>query len=150
MPFDEEFPEWFRRRRLPFFGSWFFEDVDRMFREMERMMDEEFKAFTSRVPKDYVRERKLPDGSTVREWDLRIRLRIKIGPDGKPEIREFGNVKPTRFGPIVKEECESLADIVETDDEIPPGYMQKLDCKTHKAKLIIQYLLQWGRQWPSI
>jgi len=41
----------------PLFG-----DVDHMFREMEKMMEEELKNFTERVPKDYVKERKLPDG----------------------------------------------------------------------------------------
>jgi len=52
MPWDEDYPEWFRRRRYPFFRSWFFEDFDRMFREMENMIEEEFKTFTSRIPKD--------------------------------------------------------------------------------------------------
>lgn len=133
----EDYPEWFRRRRrYPFFRSWFFEDVDRMFREMEKMMEEEFKTFTSRVPKDYVKERKLPDGTTVREWGPFVYgYSVKIGPDGKPEIREFGNVKPSRFGPRVKEEREPLVDIIETDGEIHivaelPG-VEKDDIKLH-------------------
>ena len=136
MPEEEDFPEWFRRRRFPFFGSWLFEDIDRMFREMERMMEEEFKAFTSRIPKDYVKERKLPDGTTIREWGPFVYgYSIRIGPDGKPEIREFGNVKPTRYGPTVKEEREPLVDIVETDNEIHvvaelPG-VEKEDIKLH-------------------
>ncbi|MEM0314403.1 MAG: archaeal heat shock protein Hsp20 [Candidatus Bathyarchaeia archaeon] len=133
---DEEYPGWFRRRRFPFFGSWFFEDIDRMFREMEKAMEEEFKIFTSKVPKDYVRERKLPDGSIVRELGPFVYgYSIKIGPDGKPEIREFGNVKPSKFGPRVKEEREPLVDIVETDKEIHivaelPG-VEKEDIKLH-------------------
>lgn len=136
MPSEEDFPEWFRRRRFPSFGGWFFEDIDKMFREMERMMEEEFKAFTSQVPKDYVRERKLPDGSTIKEWGPFVYgYSIKIGPDGKPEIREFGNVKPSRFGPRVKEEREPLVDIVETDGEVHvvaelPG-VEKEDIKLH-------------------
>ncbi|MEM2093274.1 MAG: archaeal heat shock protein Hsp20 [Candidatus Bathyarchaeia archaeon] len=133
---DEEYPGWFRRRRFPFFGSWFFEDIDRMFREMEKAMEEEFKIFTSKVPKDYLRERKLPDGSIVRELGPFVYgYSIKIGPDGKPEIREFGNVKPSKFGPRVKEEREPLVDIVETDKEIHivaelPG-VEKEDIKLH-------------------
>ena len=136
MSFDEDFPEWFRRRRFPSFGGWFFEDIDKMFREMEKMIEEEFKAFTSQVPKDYVRERKLPDGSTIKEWGPFVYgYSIKIGPDGKPEIREFGNVKPSRFGPKVKEEREPLVDIVETDGEVHvvaelPG-VEKEDIKLH-------------------
>jgi len=117
---DEDYPEWFRkRRRSPFFRGRFFEDVDEIFREMEKMMEEEFKTFTSRVPKDYVRERKLPDGTTVREWGPFVYgYSVKIGPDGKPEIREFGNVKPSRLGPQVKEEREPLVDIIETNGEV--------------------------------
>jgi HSP20 family protein len=137
MPSDkDEFPEWFRRRRYPFFKGWFFEDMDKMFREIEKMMEEEFKTFTSRVPKDYVRERKLPDGTTVREWGPFVYgYSVKIGPDGKPEIREFGNVKPSRLGPQVKEEREPLVDVIETDGEIHivaelPG-VEKDDIKLH-------------------
>lgn len=119
MSSDEDFPEWFRKKRSPFFRGWFFEDIDKVFQDMEKMMEEEFKSFTSRVPRDYVRERKLPDGSTAREWGPFVYgYSVKIGPDGKPEIREFGNVKPSRFGPQVKEEREPLVDIIETDGEV--------------------------------
>ena len=135
---SEDYPDWFkRRRRYPFFRGWFFEDVDRMFREMEKMMEEEFKTFSSRVPKDYVRERKLPDGRTVRELGPFVYgYSVKIGPDGKPEVSEFGNVKPSRFGrPRVKEEREPLVDIIETDGEVHivaelPG-VEKNDIKLH-------------------
>jgi HSP20 family protein len=42
---------------------------------------------------------------------------MKVGPDGKPEIHEFGNVKPQRNGlPHVQEEREPLVDVVETDE----------------------------------
>jgi HSP20 family protein len=136
MPSDEDYPDWFRRRRYPFFREWGFEDIDKIFKEMEKMMQEEFKTFTSRVPKDYVKERKLPDGTTVREWGPFVYgYSMKIGPDGKPEIREFGNVKPSRLGPRVKEEREPLVDIVETDGEVHvvvelPG-VEKSDVKLH-------------------
>jgi len=136
MPPEKDYPEWFRRKRYPFFRSWFFEDIDKMFGEMEKMMEEEFKTFTSRVPKEYVKERKLPDGSTVREWGPFVYgYSVKIGPDGKPEIREFGNVKPSRLGPQVKEEREPLVDVIETDGEVHivvelPG-VEKKDIKLH-------------------
>jgi HSP20 family protein len=135
MSWDEDF-EWFRKRRYPFFRGWFFEDIDKMMREMEKMMEEEFKMFASRIPKDYVRERKLPDGTTVKEWGPFVYgYSVKIGPDGKPEIHEFGNVKPSRLGPQVKEEREPLVDIIETDGEIHvvaelPG-VEKKDIKLH-------------------
>ena len=71
-----------------------FGNIDDMFREMEKMMDEELKNFTEKVPKEYVKERKLPDGSTVKELGPFVYgYSMKIGPDGKPDIQEFGNIK---------------------------------------------------------
>jgi HSP20 family protein len=132
---NDDFPEWTRKRRPardPFFG-----DIDDMFREMEKMMDEELKNFSARVPKEYVKERQLPDGSTVKELGPFVYgYSMKIGPDGKPEIREFGNIKKGLKGtPQVKEEREPLVDIVETDSEIRvvvelPG-VEKSDIKLH-------------------
>jgi HSP20 family protein len=116
---EDDGSEWFRKWRSPFFKSWGFEDLDRMMEEMEKILENEFKTFTAKIPRDYVKERKLPDGSTVREWGPFVYgYSVKIGPDGKPRIREFGNVKPSLTGPKVKEEREPLVDIVETDGEI--------------------------------
>src|SRR5512136_555409 len=85
-PEDDDFSEWFKKRRLTPFRNWDFEDVDRMFHDMEKMMQEEFKVLTSHVPKDYVRERKLPDGSTAREFGPFVYgYSVKIGPSGKPQ-----------------------------------------------------------------
>ena len=134
MPSEDNSPEWFSKKRSPFFRNWGFDNVDKMFEEIEKMMETEFENFTSRVPKDYVRERKLPDGSTAREWGPFVYgYSVKIGSDGKPEIREFGNVKPSLKGPQVKEEREPLVDIVETDGEVQvvaelPG-VEKKDIK---------------------
>jgi HSP20 family protein len=38
---------------------------------------------------------------------------MSVGPDGKPVIREFGNVEPGARGPLVKEEREPLVDVTE-------------------------------------
>ena len=131
---DDDYPDWQRKKRSrdPFFG-----DIDNMFREMEKMMDEELKNFTQKVPKEYVKERKLPDGSTVKELGPFVYgYSMKIGADGKPEIQEFGNLKKSLKGiPQVKEEREPLVDIVETDQEIHvvvelPG-VEKKDIKLH-------------------
>ncbi len=131
---NEDYPEWFRKRKEkdPFFGG-----IDDVFREMERMMDEEIKSFTEKVPKEYVKERKMPDGSTVKELGPFVYgYSMKIGPDGKPEIQEFGNIKKGLKGPPqVKEEREPLVDIVDTDSEIHvvvelPG-VEKGDIKLH-------------------
>ena len=137
MGWNEDYPDWFRRRRrFPFFRSWLFEDIDEMFREFERMMEEELKELTSKIPREYIRERKLPDGTTVREWGPFVYgYSITIGPDGKPQIREFGNVKPTRFGPRIREEREPLVDIYVTNGEVKviaelPG-VNKEDIQLH-------------------
>jgi len=143
----EYFPEWFKRRmrRSPYFRSWFFGDMDEMFQDIEEMMEKEFKELTERIPKDYVRERKLPDGSTAREWGPFVYgYSVTIGPDGKPKIREFGNVKPSLkrepFGLAkpsldVKEEREPLVDVISTDGDVKvvaelPG-VEKKDIKLH-------------------
>jgi len=129
---NDDYPEWLRKRRGkdPFFG-----DIDDMFREMEKMMDEELKNFTEKVPKEYVKERKLPDGSTVKELGPFVYGHsMKIGSDGKPEIQEFGNIKKDLKGaPQIKEEREPLVDIVDTNQDVHvvaelPG-VEKTDIK---------------------
>jgi HSP20 family protein len=133
---NEGFPEWFRKRRTPSKDP-FFGDIDDMFKEMEKMMDEEMKNFAEKVPKEYIKERKLPDGKTVKELGPFVYgYSMKIGPDGKPEIQEFGNIKKGLKGPPqVREEREPLVDIVETNEEVRvvvelPG-VEKSDIKLH-------------------
>jgi len=65
---EDWWSSWFRRRRWLFFGRSFFEDFEEMFREMEEMMRREFEEISKRTPSELIRERRLPDGSTVREW----------------------------------------------------------------------------------
>jgi HSP20 family protein len=135
---EEDFPEWFKRRmkRAPYFGTMPFPDIDEIFKDMEKMMGEEWKEFTTNLPKEYVRERKLPGGRTIREWGPFVYgYSVTIGPDGKPVIREFGNVQPGRFGPEVKEGREPLVDVISTDGEVKvvvelPG-VEKKDIKLH-------------------
>ncbi len=116
---DEEFlPDWFRRRwRLPM-GDWF--------QEFERNFEEMFKGIE--LPKELVRERKLPDGATVREMGPFVYgYSFSMGPDGKPVVREFGNVKPSMRGSpygaprpklAVKDEREPLVDTIVHDDTV--------------------------------
>ena len=132
---DEDYPEWFKKRRKQN-KDLFFGDIDRIFHEMEKMMEEEFKGLTENIPKNYVKERKLPDGRTVKELGPFVYgYSMKIGPDGKPEIRQFGNIKKSLKGPQVKDEREPLVDIVETEREVRvvaelPG-VEKTDIKLH-------------------
>ncbi|UCE43798.1 MAG: Hsp20/alpha crystallin family protein [Candidatus Bathyarchaeota archaeon] len=143
----EYFPDWFKRRmrRSPFFSSGVFGDLDQIIREMEEMMEREFKEFQNRVPKDLVRERGLSDGTRTREWGpIVYGYSMTFNPEGKPKIREFGNVKPTlkpeafgisRPSLSVKEEREPLIDVIPADKEIQiiaelPG-VEKEDIKLH-------------------
>ena len=133
---DKDYPDWFNRRRKKFSVDPFFGDIDRIFHEMEKMMEKQFKSFTKKIPKDYAKERKLPDGSTVKEWGPFVcGYSMKIGPDGKPEIRQFGNIKKSLEGPQIKKEREPLVDVIETDDEVRvvvelPG-VEKSDIKLY-------------------
>jgi HSP20 family protein len=153
----DDFPDWFKRKGSPFFRDWGFRDVDNVFREMEKMMEEAFKDFSSQVPRDYVKERKLPDGSTTREFGPFVYgYSMKIGPDGKPVVREFGNVKPGKRGPQVREEREPLVDVIQTDGEIHvvaelPG-VEKDDIKLHgtESELTISVDVPQRRYYKEI
>jgi HSP20 family protein len=100
--------EWFRRRRR-WLSSWF--------EEIDRMIEEAFREAFKEVPKELYRELKLPDGSTVRTMGpLVYGYTMTVGPDGKPVIREFGNVRPTTTGFVrPSEEREPLVDVIEGD-----------------------------------
>jgi HSP20 family protein len=138
---DRDIEDWFRsffggtgRRELPTLGrgGWY-DDIPRQFdemrREMERSFEEQFKDIESTAPKDLIKEYKTPEGGTVREvGPLVYGYSMTIGPDGRPKVREFGNVRPSsRLGgggvaaspkPLISGEREPLADITTTDKEV--------------------------------
>jgi len=93
-PFD-----WFNRffGRSSSRGSGFpdiFRGFDEMRREMEREFEETFKNIETKAPKDLVREYETPRGGKVKEYGPFVYgYSMTIGPDGKPKVREFGNVK---------------------------------------------------------
>jgi HSP20 family protein len=120
---DDFWSRWFRRRSWwPFTRRWMFEDIEDVFREMEEMMSREFGELSAKAPKELVRERTLPSGAKVKQWGPFVYgYSMTVGPDGKPQIREFGNIKPeTRMGRPrvdIKEKREPLADVMEADNE---------------------------------
>src|SRR5216683_3535575 len=85
-------------------GWWFdiFDEMNRMDRMMEEMMQ---KAFT--MPR--AQEGPLP---------FVYGFSMSVGPDGKPVIREFGNVEPSARGPLLKEEREPLVDVMEDGGDV--------------------------------
>lgn len=104
-----------RKRRLPFddfFGGWF-EEFEEM---VERFFREPFAEF-DRLMRELPRVR-LPDGTEVTGpivWGWSVR----IGPDGKPEVRQFGNFQPSSEpSSMIKEVREPLVDVIEGEGEV--------------------------------
>jgi HSP20 family protein len=126
---DRDAEDWFRR----FTGGrgWFgssggrgglFGDFEEMRREMERMFEETMRNAEG-VPKDLIREYQTPTGGKVREvGPIVYGYSVTVGPEGKPIVREFGNVKPmlgtAGGGPQLTSEREPLTDVVTTDKEV--------------------------------
>lgn len=119
-PFD-----WFNR----FFGNRpfgrrnsLFEGIDEMRREMEREFEENLRDIENKVPKDLIREYETQDGAKVREiGPLVYGSTTTIGPDGKPIVREFGNVRPRMSGglaPNILTERQPLSEVSTTDKEV--------------------------------
>ncbi len=71
-------------------------------------------------------------------------FRITIGPDGRPKIQEFGNVRKAGRAPKISEELEPLVDVLDEGDkvrivaEIPGVEKEKIKLKAVGRKLIIQ------------
>ena len=133
-PFD-----WFNRffgsssRRGSDRGGFFgfpdiFRGFDEMRREMEREFENTFKNIEDKAPKDLVREYETPGGGKVREYGPFVYgYSMTIGPDGKPRVREFGNVRSPsslRGGggsftrPLISSEREPLADVTTSNTEV--------------------------------
>jgi HSP20 family protein len=123
-------------------GDWF-RDMPRQFeqmrREMERIFQEQFTDIDeTKVPKDLVREYQTPEGGKVREvGPLVYGYSMTVGPDGRPKVREFGNIKSPTMGfanrPLISGETEPLADVTTTDKDVKvvvemPG-IEKKDIK---------------------
>ena len=45
-------------------------------------------------------------------------VNMRVGPDGKPVIQQFGNVKTTIKGPMVTDKREPLVDVIEREGDI--------------------------------
>lgn len=141
---EDWWSKWFRMRSYwPFSGRWMFEDMDQMFRDIEETMLQEFRKASEKAPKDLIRERTLPSGGKVKEWGPFVYgYSVTMGPEGKPRIREFGNIKPgTRMGrPQVRiqEKREPLVDVMENDGKVNiiaelPG-VEKKDIELNATK----------------
>ena len=114
------------RRGLLDMGN-MFRGFDDMHKEMDRMFNV-FNDISKDVPKELVREYQTSDGANVREiGPIVYGYSMTIGPDGKPHVKEFGNVKGAgehnlgqHLGakPQISAEREPLSDITSTDNEV--------------------------------
>ncbi|WP_440059177.1 archaeal heat shock protein Hsp20 [Thermogladius sp. 4427co] len=108
---SDEWDFWRRRRR-------FFEDpfryFDELFNEMMEELDRMLREF-ERYPIDI---RELEKRGAKVYGPYVYGFRITIGPDGRPVVEEFGNVKRVRGRSVITEEREPLVDVFESDDEI--------------------------------
>jgi HSP20 family protein len=120
---DIEPYDWYRR----FFGrgrGGIFDNVFKGFEETQREIEREFADIEKNMPKDLVREYKTPEGGTVREVGPMVYgYTMTIGPDGRPKVREFGNVKRPSggfrgFRPEIAGEMEPMIDIASTEKEV--------------------------------
>jgi len=107
-----------------------FADFDDIHEEMNRMFDV-FNDISNNAPKELVREYETKEGGKVREvGPIVYGYSMTIGSDGKPHVREFGNIKSlndssvkkigTQPGNIsqISAEREPLVDVNLTDKEV--------------------------------
>lgn len=116
---------WWRRKKRKHRSPWFnmFDEFDRLEKMMDEMMHKTFATSS---------KRKGLYGPYVYGFSM------SLGPDGKPVIREFGNVRKSRFGPEIRDEREPLVDIMEEDDDVVvvaelPG-VERDDIKLHTTR----------------
>ncbi len=97
---EDDYDDW----RSDFFDDFFTFDIEKEFRRMEEWMN--------RIMRDF-------QGGEIKGPYV-YGFSMKIGPDGKPQIQQFGNV-PRKFG--IKEENmedyrEPLVDVMEGDKSV--------------------------------
>jgi HSP20 family protein len=82
------------------FGRQLFEEIDREFAEAEEMLDRMFRTVRRMRPEDLAANLPYYYG-----------YQITTGPDGRPHVREFGNMRPSTKGLIAPTETrEPLVD----------------------------------------
>jgi HSP20 family protein len=77
-----------------------FESIDREFAEAEEMLNRMFRTVKGLRPEEL-----------TENFPYYYGYQLTIGPDGKPHVREFGNIKPTARGLVAPSEArEPLVD----------------------------------------
>ena len=113
---------WSAKKRKGFpFGPGAFPDIEEMMREMEKAFSDQFKEMEKDLPKSLVRENRMPDDTVKKEiGPIVYGYSVTIGPDGKPVVREFGNVRNGEGRPWkeIQDKREPLVDVVRSDKDV--------------------------------
>jgi len=98
-----------KKRRSPFGGGIWDDDFlgDDIFEEFARMEERMRRLMRGFEPGD------LKEGNPIVYG-----FNFTVGPDGKPVVQEFGNVKPTVKGTEVSDKREPLVDVIERDEDV--------------------------------
>lgn len=107
-----------------------------MKKQFDAMFREQFEERPFESLKELVREYETPEGHKVQEiGPIVYGYSLTIGPDGKPRVREFGNVKKLGgfAGHKLSAEREPMSDVIVSGDDVKvvvelPG-VEKKDIK---------------------
>jgi len=132
------------RRRSPF--ERIFEEMERMMRELDEMFSRSFEELEREIPRSLIREKRTDRGYIREIGPIVYGYSITIGPDGKPIVREFGNIRPGRGPEIVEvsEAREPLVDVFEEEDvvkvvaEVPGVEKDDINLNATERKLVIK------------
>ena len=142
-----EWEEFFKklRKRLKSFDD-FSKDFEDIEKEIEKHHQSIIKELEKKSPNARIRKQIRNNNSSSPLGPFVYGYSITIGPDKKPKIREFGNVKPSSKGKIsveVVKKREPLVDIIEGKNKIKivaeiPGVSKKdinLDINDRQLKI---------------
>ncbi|QKR00523.1 Hsp20/alpha crystallin family protein [Metallosphaera tengchongensis] len=87
-------------------------DIFEYFDDLIRQIEEEFE----NMEREFFRSAAKGEVKTYGPYVYGFK--VTMGPDGKPVVEEFGNVKRLGNKPLLSEEREPLVDVIEKGDEI--------------------------------
>jgi len=120
---EREFP-WISEERNPF-------------EAFDRLIEREFEGFKQRVPSEFIREREIPGGRVTTIGPIYYGWSYKKEPGKPPEIREFGNVRPTLGGRRLElAEAGEREPVVEIEDRANE-YLVEAELAGVKAENIV-------------
>lgn len=137
-PYDDFFDRFFGfSRRSPFKDM--FKEFERMFKEMQEDMEQ----FHPESPKD-------------KKKTYTYGFNVFIGPDGKPKIKEFGNLEPFRRDKIKKEEYEPSSSTYTEDDklivvvDLPGVNKEDIDVKAGKEEVELKAVSEDRKYYTTV